>query len=75
MQLYLGAITRQPHSLPSVQLEPDHAPSKIRTGMFLQISLRSFGLTTRDQHWSFSFTILNHVTQIVTGTIDRVSLD
>jgi hypothetical protein len=73
--LYVGAIKHQPHSLLAVQLEPDYAPSNIRTGIFFQITLRSFSLTTRDQQWSFSFTILDHVTQIVTGIIDRVSLD
>jgi len=33
--LYFGGVNRQPNSLPSVKLEPDHAPFKIRTGILL----------------------------------------
>ena len=87
--LYFGVVKCQLHALPLVQLGPDHAPFKIRIGIFLpqvpsphklhhcsgftinkfqsQISLRSFSLTTHDQHRSLPFTILEHITQIVTG--------
>jgi hypothetical protein len=78
--LCFGSVKRRRFLLSSVQPQLVHAPFEVRTGMFPPgvlpsqkfhyYSSRSFSLKTRHQYWVSSFTILDRVTQLVTGVIN-----